>query len=151
MYSAAAMKMDGAAEPRVQTIHGTGLLGTDVTDGFELQDRFSGVTQVVSPEVRLQLAVLEDAVDRISKLRQVQLQRGLNVKEAEELREAEVWVRDDSVDWPYAFEACCQSAGLDVTAMRARLLVPGFTIAKRVRKNTVGTRTHTQQIRRRTS
>lgn len=149
MYSVA-MKTDVAGESglmRSPTTH-----AIDVTDGFELQDRFSGGALNVSPEVRLQIAVLEDAVDRISTLRRAHMSRVLHVREAEELREIERWVSDDSVDWPYAFVACCESLRLDPSAMREQLLHPGFFVSKRIRKHIAGVvRTHTQNNRRRMS
>jgi hypothetical protein len=152
MYSVAVN--DGmAVEPGLQAPRGnSGMRETDVTDSFELFDRFSGGSTNVAPEVRLQIAVLEDAVDRISKLRSIEATRRLNPKEVEELREVTSWVKDDSVDWPYAFECCCTSVRLDPVAMRERLLIPGFAVRKRIRKHVAGVvRTHTSTNRRRLS
>ena len=151
MYSSAAVKTDGMVEPGLRPLHGTGLRETDVTDSFELQDRFSGGSTRVPPEVRLQVAVLEDAVDRISNLRRAASHRKLSWRETEELREVEDWVRDDSIDWPYAFEACCESLRLEPTGLRSQLLSAGFMLNKRMRKNIAGVvRTHTAPARRRT-
>lgn len=152
MYSVAVN--DGmTVEPGLQAPRGnSGMRETDVTDSFELFDRFSGGATNVAPEVRLQIAVLEDAVDRISKLRSIEATRSLGHKEAEELRDLTSWVKDDSVDWPYAFECCCMSVRLNPVAMRERLLAPGFAVRKRIRKHIAGVvRTHTSTNRRRLS
>jgi hypothetical protein len=37
--------------------------------------------------------------------------------------EAEAWVRSDRADWPFSFLNICEALGIDVDAMRRRLVI----------------------------
>lgn len=68
------------------------------------------------PELRLMLAVLEDAV--------LTLQRcaGRPGKQARSLvREVENWTSRREPEWPFSFENICTALDLDVTSVRSRL------------------------------
>jgi hypothetical protein len=65
----------------------------------------------------LMLAVLEDAVLCIENGR---WQRRFGARRL--AAEAEAWVRSDRADWPFSFPNVCEALGIDVDAMRSRLL-----------------------------
>ena len=66
----------------------------------------------------LMLAVLEDAVRCIENGR---WQRRFSTRRL--AAEAEAWVRCDRADWPFSFLNVCEALGIDVDAMRSRLLM----------------------------
>src|SRR5205814_10147137 len=66
----------------------------------------------------LMLAVLEDAVRCIENGR---WQRRFGARRL--AAEAEVWVRSDRADWPFSFLNVCEALGIDVDALRSRLLI----------------------------
>src|SRR5262245_8156551 len=74
----------------------------------------------MSGPVALMLAVLADAVRCIE--RGNWRRHAGNRKQA---AEAATWVLSDSREWPFAFASICDVLGLDVGAVRARLLVDG--------------------------
>ena len=78
----------------------------------------------------LMLAVLEDAVRCIENGR---WQRRFRARRL--AAEAEAWVRSDRADWPFSFLNVCEALGIDVDAIRSRLLeiTPAcrITIARR--------------------
>jgi hypothetical protein len=66
-----------------------------------------------TPELRLCLAVLEQA------LADLQMVRRRTVPRRESRASAVVsWFRSSSVDWPFAFEALCATLGLAAQAVR---------------------------------
>ena len=69
-----------------------------------------------SPEMRLVVAVLEDAVRVVT-----QDPNGLRRREREEFLRARTWLLDDSREWPFAFANVCDLLGLDVAAVRQQL------------------------------
>jgi len=69
-----------------------------------------------SPEMRLVLAVLHDAVRVIR-----QDPKDLRRRELEEFLRVRTWVLDDSREWPFAFANVCDLLGLDVAAVRQQL------------------------------
>jgi hypothetical protein len=66
----------------------------------------------------LMLAVLEDAVRCIENRR---WPRRFGARRL--AAEAEAWVRCDRADWPFSFLNVCDALGIDVDAMRSRLLI----------------------------
>jgi hypothetical protein len=65
----------------------------------------------------LMFAVLEDAI------RCIERGRGSRRFRARKLAaEAQTWMRSDSREWPFAFASICDVLGLEVDAVRARLL-----------------------------
>ncbi len=78
----------------------------------------------------LMLAVLEDAVRCIENGR---WQRRFGARRL--AAEAEAWVRSDRADWPFSFLNVCEALGIDVDAIRSRLLeitpTCDITIARR--------------------
>ena len=69
-----------------------------------------------SPEMRLVLAVLHDAVRVIT-----QDPRDLRRRELEEFLKARTWLLDNSREWPFAFANVCDLLGLDLAAVRQQL------------------------------
>jgi hypothetical protein len=70
-----------------------------------------------SGSLALMLAVLEDAI------RCIERGRGSRRFRARSLAaEAQTWVRSDSREWPFAFASICDVLGLEVDAVRSRLL-----------------------------
>ena len=69
-----------------------------------------------SPEIRLVVAVLEDAVRVVT-----QDPSGLRGRGLGEFLEARTWLLDDDREWPFAFANVCDLLGLDVTAVRQQL------------------------------
>jgi len=65
----------------------------------------------------LMLAVLEDAVRCIENGRR---RRRFGARRL--AAEAEAWVRCDRADWPFSFLNVCEALGIDVDAIRRRLL-----------------------------
>lgn len=73
-------------------------------------------SRVLSPEQRLMLAVLEDAVYTILK------HAGSTSKRARRLvREAQRWVGKSEPDWPFSYENVCAVLGIDAAALRQHL------------------------------
>jgi hypothetical protein len=69
-----------------------------------------------SPEQRLMLAVLEDAVYTILKYAG---KPGRNPRRL--VREAEAWIARSEPSWPFSYENICAVLGIDADALRARL------------------------------
>jgi len=65
------------------------------------------------PEMRLVVALLEDAIHCVMQHRGV-----LRRRERREFLEARAWLLDDSRDWPFAFANVCDLLGLDAAAVR---------------------------------
>lgn len=69
-----------------------------------------------SPEQRLMLAVLQDAVSIF--------QRGVwstAVEEREKFREVDAWLSSRDFDWPFSFESICSTLRIDADYLRAGL------------------------------
>jgi len=69
-----------------------------------------------SPEVRLIVAILDDAVHSI-----LQYAGTVGSRESREFLEARRWLLDDDRDWPFAFANVCEVLGLNADAVRERL------------------------------
>lgn len=72
--------------------------------------------RVSSPEQRLMLAVLEDAVYTILKHAGSSSKRGRRL-----VREVQRWLGASEPSWPFSFENICAVLGLDAVALRQRL------------------------------
>jgi hypothetical protein len=70
----------------------------------------------LSPEMRLVVAILEDAVRSVVRYGNPRRRR-----EHVEFLQARAWLLDDSRDWPFAFANVCDLLGLDVRAVRQSL------------------------------
>ena len=89
-----------------------------------LPSQHFGLRRTHSPEQRLMVAVLRDALDCIEKYRFVTSRRGSRC-----FREAQQWFLADEPSWPYSFESICGILDLDADAVRQRLrLVPGQAV-----------------------
>lgn len=69
-----------------------------------------------SPEHRLMLAVLQDAI--------AIFQRGVKspvCRELDKYREVDAWLRSRDYDWPFSFESICSSLRIDADNLRAGL------------------------------
>jgi len=69
-----------------------------------------------SPEMRLVVAILEDAVRAVVRNRDPRYRR-----DELEFLQARAWLLDDSRDWPFAFANLCDWLGLDMSAVRQSL------------------------------
>lgn len=67
-----------------------------------------------TPERRLMLAVLEDALVVFQKYQRMDQRSGL-------LAEVESWFASDDTGWPFAFVNVCDALGIDVDWLRDRL------------------------------
>lgn len=70
----------------------------------------------ISPEVRLAIAVLEDAVQSVTVPHDKR-----RAASALEFSRARDWILDDSREWPFSFANLCEQLGLDVDAVRESL------------------------------
>ncbi|MBM4269489.1 MAG: hypothetical protein FJ144_23280 [Deltaproteobacteria bacterium] len=66
-----------------------------------------------SPEARLMLAVLEDAMATLSRNA-----RARSRAERRALAEVQEWYGEDDCSWPFSFVNVCEMLGLDVSKMR---------------------------------
>jgi hypothetical protein len=85
-------------------------------DGGHLQAVFAGSDAGLSPEARLMLAVLEDAI--------AQYQRNFNGRPigADQFSsDAEAWIQSDEIEWPFSFLNICQVLDMDAGYLRRGL------------------------------
>lgn len=83
--------------------------------------------RALSPEQRLQAAVLEQAYDDLRRFTPAEPPHA----------DARRWVDDETVDTPFAFEAICESLGISASYLRRGLTprilqTPGDTLAASV-------------------
>jgi hypothetical protein len=69
----------------------------------------------LEPEIKLMLAVLEDAIMCVQKYAR-------NGKKRRLFREAEEWLLEEADDWLFSFENICSVLGLDPSYLRHGLL-----------------------------
>jgi hypothetical protein len=69
-----------------------------------------------SPEQKLMIAVLQDALDCLEKYRSA-----TKSHECRLLHETRQWFLADEPAWPYSFECICLTLDLDASAVRRRL------------------------------
>jgi uncharacterized alpha-E superfamily protein len=95
------------------TVNGEAMAYPDVILPAQYASRNSRLT----PERRLMIAVLDDAVHCVAKYRSAThgLGRRLFAEEIE-------WFLSEDTDWPYSFESICENLDLDARAVRAELL-----------------------------
>jgi hypothetical protein len=74
-------------------------------------------TRAVSPEKRLVLAVLTQAILDLRKFRFAK-----RIRYQRLYMEAYEWVDSDDRTWPYSFASLCETLNLDPVAVRAELL-----------------------------
>jgi len=78
----------------------------------------SSARRLLTPERRLLIAILSDAVDCYRN------NVGAQTSKARRLhREAEHWILDDDRMWVFSFRNICDALGVDAEAMRARTRV----------------------------
>lgn len=70
-----------------------------------------------SPEMRLAIAVLDDAVRSVT----VSSDRRRVRPSSPEFLRARAWILDDNREWPFAFTNLCEMLGLDPGAVRQSL------------------------------
>jgi hypothetical protein len=75
-----------------------------------------GPSKTVAPERRLMIAVLEDAINCVTKYRFATDGRGRRL-----LDEEQQWLLSDETHWPYSFECICDVLDLDAHAVRQGL------------------------------
>ncbi len=73
--------------------------------------------RAVTPERRLLIAILADAVDCYRKNLGARTARGRRL-----CREAEHWIFSDDQTWAFSFRNICDALGVDAEAMRERAL-----------------------------
>lgn len=81
-----------------------------------LPSQHFGPRRKQAPELRLMLAVFQDALDCIEKYRFAEDPRGRQLFD-----EAKYWFLADETDWPYSFVCICGVLDLDSNAVRQRL------------------------------
>jgi hypothetical protein len=85
-----------------------------------LPAQHSGPHRNLTPEHRLMIAVLQDAINCVEKHRCAKDFRGRRLFD-----EAQQWLLSGKAEWPYSFEHICAVFGLDSDAVRESLrLVP---------------------------
>ncbi len=82
-----------------------------------LPTQLEGRSGEASGSLALMLAVLEDAIRCIERGRWSRRFRARALA-----AEAQTWMRSDSREWPFAFASICDVLGLEVDAVRTRLL-----------------------------
>jgi hypothetical protein len=88
----------------------------------------------LQPEKRLMLAVLENAIAELLKV------RGRAVTSLpRRARDVEEWIASDAADWPFAFVNVCGALGIDADYLRAGVLLP-LAAARRVKARDRGAR-----------
>ncbi len=85
-----------------------------------LPAQYFGPRRKQTPEHRLMMAVLRDALECLEKYRFATDNRGRRL-----FREAEKWCLTKEAHWPYSFESICAVLELDSNAVRTRLLGVG--------------------------
>jgi hypothetical protein len=70
----------------------------------------------ISPEKRLILAILDDAVQSF-----VATMRPRSPKELREFQEAQTWIMEANSDWIFSFDSICNQLGLDPDYLRSGL------------------------------
>ena len=81
-----------------------------------LPSQLFGTRRMQTPEQRLMIAVLQDAIDCIQKYRFAKDHDGWRL-----FYQAQRWFIADEADWPYSFECICAVLDLDMHAVRQRL------------------------------
>jgi len=71
--------------------------------------------RATTPERRLLVAILADAIDCYQKNLDARTTRGRRI-----CREAETWILSDDHSWVFSFRNICDALGVDAEAMRAR-------------------------------
>jgi hypothetical protein len=74
--------------------------------------------RALTPERRLLIAILSDAVDCYQKNLQAH-----SAKQRRLCREAESWMLSDDQDWVFSFRNICDALGVDADALRQRTRV----------------------------
>ena len=87
----------------------------------------------LTPEHRLRMAVLGDAIRCVGKYRFATGARGQR-----RFHEVMRWLISDETDWPYSFEGICEVLDLDANAVRRRLRLARkrqpLSVSRQVRK-----------------
>ena len=71
----------------------------------------------ISPEKRLILAILDDAVQSF-----IATVKPRNPKELRDFEEAQMWIMEADSDWIFSFDSICNQLGLDPDYLRSGLL-----------------------------
>jgi hypothetical protein len=95
-------------------------LARDVSDvrrpDVILPSQYFGVPRTLTPEQRLGIAVLNNAIHSVQKYRLAIDRRGRRL-----FNEVNEWMLDGETSWPYSFERICAVLDLDANAVRQRL------------------------------
>ncbi|MBI3785915.1 MAG: hypothetical protein HY270_21185 [Deltaproteobacteria bacterium] len=83
-----------------------------------LPSQHYGRSHKSTPEQRLMIAVLHDALDCVEKYRFATDPEGRRL-----FQEAKKWLLADEADWPYSFECICGILDLDSAAVLQHILV----------------------------
>jgi hypothetical protein len=78
-----------------------------------LPSQYFGPRRRLTPEHRLMIAVLQDAIDCVAQHRYAKHYRGRRLFD-----EATQWLLAVETDWPYSFECICGVLDLDANAVR---------------------------------
>jgi hypothetical protein len=93
-----------------------GFEGSDLLQDDVLEQEFLDVyrSRQLTPERRLMLALLTDAIDHLRK-------RRLAKDDAQLRNEVWTWILDDDVDWVFSFVNCCEALDIEPNRMRSAL------------------------------
>ncbi len=84
-----------------------------------LPAQFFDGPRALQPERRLMLAVLENAIAELLRI------RGRRIESLpRHTREVEEWIASDARDWPFAFVNICDALGIDPDYVRSGVLSP---------------------------
>ncbi len=81
-----------------------------------LPSQYFGSVRKLTPEQRLMIAVLQDAIDCVAKHRHASDCRGRRL-----FAETAHWILAEEADWPFSFASICAVLDIDVDAVRGAL------------------------------
>ena len=83
-----------------------------------LPSQYLAANRKPTPELRLLVAVMQEAIKCVEKYRFATNQRGQRI-----FREVTQWLYAGLSDWPYSFEQICDHLDLDANSVRRQLRV----------------------------
>lgn len=81
-----------------------------------LPSQYFGSSRKATPEQRLMIAVLQDAIDCVAKHRHATDYRGHRL-----FAETAQWILAEETDWPFSFASICAVLDIDADAVRGAL------------------------------
>ena len=88
----------------------------EIVPEIMVPEQFNAPNTLASPEKRLMIAVLEDAIRRF------QMQAAGKEEPHALSRQAKQWIISNDVVWPFSYLNICDTLGVDASALRKALL-----------------------------